>query len=364
MAMAMGAAFGWAYVRHERRTPQAILDLSLLRYHTYAAATIGGMFPRLVLGASPFLLALLLQLAFRLSAFEAGLITCSGAIGAFAMKLVVGPIIRWLGFKPILIGNTLLITIIFASYSLFTPSTPNIVLVAVILSGGFINSLQFTALSSISFADIPAPNMSRATSLSSMVMAIAQSLGIGISAVIVQFLQARHPGAPLTAGDVTPAFLLLGGLTAFALPLFALSATGSPLGASTVFIVELVPMLVAGSFLGVLVDRWDHRRTMIVVALLQGVLLLPLLAASADRMWIVYTVAAVESLLGAVINPARRALVPSLVEPGQLGRANGLIAVSDNIARLVGSPLGGLAFALWGLPGVVLVDAATFLVLR
>jgi Na+/melibiose symporter-like transporter len=147
-----------------------------------------------------------------------------------------------------------------------------------------------------------------------------------------------------------------------ALPLFALSATGSALGASTVFLVELIPMLLVGSFLGVLVDRWDHRRTIIVVALLQGVLLLPLLAASADRMGIVYAVAAVEAVLGAIINPARQAMIPQLVGADELARGNALVAVSDNLARLVGSPLGGLSFALWGLPGVVIADAASYLV--
>jgi Na+/melibiose symporter-like transporter len=151
-------------------------------------------------------------------------------------------------------------------------------------------------------------------------------------------------------------------LLMIALPLFALQATGSALGASTVFLVELVPMLLVGSFLGVLVDRWDHRRTIVIVALLQGVLLLPLLAASADTMGIVYAVAAVEALLGAIINPARQAMVPRLVGPDQLARGNALIAVSDNLARLVGSPVGGLAFALWGLPGVVIADAASYLV--
>ena len=151
-------------------------------------------------------------------------------------------------------------------------------------------------------------------------------------------------------------------LLMIALPLFALSATGSALDASTVFLVELVPMLLVGSFLGVLVDRWDHRRTIVVVALLQGVLLLPLLFASADRMGIVYAVAAVEAVLGAVINPARQAMIPQLVGADQLARGNALIAVSDNLARLVGSPLGGLAFALWGLPGIVIADAATYVV--
>lgn len=151
-------------------------------------------------------------------------------------------------------------------------------------------------------------------------------------------------------------------LLMIALPLFALSATGSALGASTVFLVELVPMLLFGSFLGVLVDRWDHRRTIVVVALLQGVLLLPLLLATADTMGIVYAVAAVEAVLGAIINPARQAMIPQLVGPDQLARGNALVAVSDSLARLIGSPLGGLAFALWGLPGVVIADAATYLV--
>ncbi|NEN07079.1 MFS transporter [Diaminobutyricibacter tongyongensis] len=151
-------------------------------------------------------------------------------------------------------------------------------------------------------------------------------------------------------------------LLMIALPLFAFAVTGSALGASTVFLAELLPALVLGSFLGVLVDRWDHRRTMIVVNLLQGLFLLPLLFASAEHIWIVYIVAAVEACLAALFNPARQALVPRLVEPDQLGTGNSLMAVSENLARLIGSPLGGLAFATVGLPGVVMVDAATYVV--
>ena len=151
-------------------------------------------------------------------------------------------------------------------------------------------------------------------------------------------------------------------LLMIALPLFAFAVTGSALGASTVFLAELIPMLVLGSFLGVLVDRWDHRRTMIVVNLVQGAFLLPLLFASAEHIWIVYLVAAVEACLAALFNPAKQALVPRLVGPEQLGTGNALMAVSENLARLIGSPLGGLAFATVGLPGVVMVDAATYIV--
>ena len=150
-------------------------------------------------------------------------------------------------------------------------------------------------------------------------------------------------------------------LLMIALPLYVFAATGSALGASTVFIAELLPVLVFGPVLGVLVDRCDHRRTMIALNLAQGLALLPLLLTSPDRLWIVYLVAAVQAGLAAGLQPARQALLPRLVLSQQLGSANSLVAVSDNLARLVGSPLGGIVFATLGLGGVVVMDVASYL---
>ncbi|CAN5497257.1 MFS transporter [soil metagenome] len=151
-------------------------------------------------------------------------------------------------------------------------------------------------------------------------------------------------------------------LLMIALPLYVFAATGSALGASTVFIAELLPVLIFGPILGVLVDRFDHRRTMIALNLAQGLTLLPLLLASPDRLWIVYLVAALQAGLAAGLQPARQALLPRLVSAAQLGPANSLVAVSDNLARLVGSPLGGIVFATLGLGGVVVMDVGTYLV--
>jgi predicted MFS family arabinose efflux permease len=150
-------------------------------------------------------------------------------------------------------------------------------------------------------------------------------------------------------------------LLMIALPLFAFAITGSALGTSTVFIAELLPVLLFGSLFGVLVDRWDHRTTMVVINLLQGLALLPLIFANEDRLWIVYLVAAVEAALAAGLNPAKQSLLPQLVAADQLGPANSLMAVSENVSRFVGSPLGGLVFTVWGLPGVVILDAASYL---
>lgn len=179
----------------------------------------------------------------------------------------------------------------------------------------------------------------------------------------------QPPGSPLRIRNY--ALLWTGGLISdlgdwtllIALPVFVFQLTGSALTTSTVFVVELVPALIVGQLAGVMVDRWDRRRILIATGVIQAALLLPLLAVSTtDRLWIVYVVAALQSCLARLASPAKAALIPSLVPREQLTAANSLNAVSDNLARLVGSPLGGLAIQLLGLVGVVVVDAATFLV--
>jgi MFS family permease len=145
-----------------------------------------------------------------------------------------------------------------------------------------------------------------------------------------------------------------------ALPVFVFQVTGSALTTSTVFVVELIPGLIAGQLAGVVVDRWDRRRILMISGFVQAACLLPLLAVTADRLWIVYVVAAVQSCLARLCSPAKAALIPSVVERDELAAANSLSAVADNLARLVGSPLGGLALQVVGLPGVVIVDALTY----
>jgi MFS family permease len=151
-------------------------------------------------------------------------------------------------------------------------------------------------------------------------------------------------------------FLLVG------LPIWVLQITGSSLVTATVFLVGLLPGLVVGPLAGVLVDRWDRRRTLVAVSLGQAAFLLPLLAVH-DRgdLWIVYAVMAVEATLGQLNDPARNALVPSLVGEEDLVGANALIGLNSNLARLVGSPLGGILVELSGLPGLVIGDAVSYL---
>ncbi len=166
------------------------------------------------------------------------------------------------------------------------------------------------------------------------------------------------------------ALLWLGGLISLAgdwvlaigLPIYVFVLTHSILDTGLTLLAGRLPAIALGSVAGVFVDRWDHKRTLVAANWLLAVALLPLLlVVSSDRIWIVYGVAAVESMLEQFVTPAVNALIPVLVTEERLVAANSLNALSSNLARLGGPALGGVIAAVWGLSGIVLADAASFL---
>ena len=202
----IGALSLTAYVLHARRTPDAILDLSVLRLKSYRASTLGGLFSRLSIGASPFLIALLLQLGFGLDAFRAGLISFAGAAGALAMKTTARPILARFGFRRVLLVNSVISAVFLGVCALFRPSTPYVVMGLVLLVGGFFRSLQFTALNALAYADVEQERMSRASSLASMIQQLSQSIGVGLAAILLHATLAMHHTKVLTPGVIAPAF--------------------------------------------------------------------------------------------------------------------------------------------------------------
>ena len=148
-----------------------------------------------------------------------------------------------------------------------------------------------------------------------------------------------------------------------ALPITVYELTGSAFATGAILITNKLAALLLGSIAGVFVDRWDRKRTMVIANLIRGpALLLLLMVDSADRVWIVYVVAAVMSAVGQFFRPAENALLPLLVGKEQLVPANALNALNDNLGRLAGPALGGLVAAWIGLGGVAIIDAATYLV--
>lgn len=237
--LAIGAVGCFLYVRHARVTEAPLIDLNLLKIDTFYASVVGGFVFRIGMGALPFLLPLLFQLGFGLSAFQSGLLTFASAVGAVAMKTTAGPIIRRFGFKPILVANAIVSGLFIAAVALFTAGTPYAIVLAVLLAGGFFKSLQFTAINSIAYADIDSPAMSRATSFASVAQQLSLSAGVAVGALVLEMERMGRPDARVLAEDFVLAFLLVGAIAASSALIFmrlpkgagaSLSARAQPVG--------------------------------------------------------------------------------------------------------------------------------------
>jgi EmrB/QacA subfamily drug resistance transporter len=205
-----GAAATYAYVVHARRTPAPVLDLSLLKLPTMHAAVVGGFIYRSGIGAMPFLLPLLLQLGFGLTAFQSGLITLSNVVGAMGMKTVVPIILRRHGFRRVLTVNALVSGALVAACATFTPGVSFAWIVGVLIVGGFFRSLEFTSLNTIAYADVDSRHMSRATSLVAVAQQVSISAGVAIGALMVDLTLWMRDHSVITAADFQPAFITIG----------------------------------------------------------------------------------------------------------------------------------------------------------
>ncbi|HCT79507.1 MAG TPA: MFS transporter [Micromonosporaceae bacterium] len=147
-----------------------------------------------------------------------------------------------------------------------------------------------------------------------------------------------------------------------ALPIYVYQLSDSA-GATAAAVAARVGMgMLAAPLAGVLVDRWDRKRVMVIANLAQAITLLPLLAVdSAGELWIAYLVIAAQCVCAVFVAPAEHALLPRLVPQADLAAANGLNALNNNIARLLGPALGGIVAVTLGITGAVLLNSVTFL---
>jgi len=218
--IAAGAVSAYAYVRHARRTPAPVLDLSLLKIPTMRAAVVGGFVYRSGIGAMPFLLPLLLQLGFNLTAFQSGLITLSNVVGAMGMKTVVPIILRRCGFRRVLVVNALVSSVLVAACATFQPGVSFAWIVGLLIVGGFFRSLEFTSINTIAYADVDNRRMSRATSLVAVAQQVSISVGVAIGALAVDLTLWVRGHTTITAADFQPAYIVIALISASAFFVF------------------------------------------------------------------------------------------------------------------------------------------------
>jgi len=202
------------YLIHARRTASPVLDFSLLRLATMRASIFGGFLFRLGIGALPFLLPLLMQVGFGLSPFQSGLVTFASAVGAMGMKTLAARIIRTFGFRNLMTVNAVVSSFFLAACGLFTVTTPLLLIMIILVVGGFFRSLQFTAINTVAYAEVEPAQMSRATTLVSVNQQLALSAGVAVGAFSVETTLWVHHESELSATVFAPAFLVVAVISA------------------------------------------------------------------------------------------------------------------------------------------------------
>lgn len=215
-----GAALLVAYVWHALRDAEPIIDLKLLAIPTFRAGVAGGFLFRAGLGAGPFLLPLLFQMGFGLTAFQSGMMTFATGVGAIFMKTQVAGILRTYGFRQVLMINAIVSGLFAALPALFTAATPTLLITALFLVGGLSRSLQFTSINTLAYADVPPEKLSRATSFAAVGQELSGSVGVTIAALGLEVAQRTLGGEALEVSHFGPVFLLIAAVSMCSVLLF------------------------------------------------------------------------------------------------------------------------------------------------
>ena len=213
ISVSLLGAFGW----HARDTPYPLLRLALFSVRTFRVSVVGGFVTRLGIGGLPFLLPLLYQLGLGLPAWQSGLLMVPTAAAAMAMKLIAPRVLRRYGFRQVLIVNTVMSGLVICLFSLVTPATPIALIVGVSLAQGFFNSLQFSSLNSMAYADIETADSSMASTIASTMQQMSLGFGLACGSLITGWYLGGLPQTDHAAvtSALHRAFLTLGGVTIF-----------------------------------------------------------------------------------------------------------------------------------------------------
>lgn len=205
------AGYGW----HARLHPHPLLQLSLFRLRTFRVSVAGGFITRLGIGGLPFLLPLLYQIGLGFPAWKSGLLMMPSAAAAMFMKVISIRVLKQFGYRNVLITNTLLIGTTIMLYASVDAETAVGWIVAISLAQGLFNSLQFSSMNSMAYADVSAEQASMASTISSSVQQLSLSFGLAFASIVAALFIGDLPQSDRAAitDALHHAFIALGCLT-------------------------------------------------------------------------------------------------------------------------------------------------------
>jgi len=193
VVLALSLISGALALLSARRSPAtSLIDLESLRLKSYSLSVYGASAFRISVGVLPFLLPLMFQEAFGLSAFASGLYLLALFAGDLSMKVIVIPVLRRFGFRRLIIYNGIVTAASIALCSTFTPRTPPLLIIALLAFHGACRSLEFTCMTTLAYAEIPPERMSRANGFLSAVMQLSIGMGVAVGAVTLRIVAHAH----------------------------------------------------------------------------------------------------------------------------------------------------------------------------
>ncbi len=190
------------YIWHSRGRAHPIVKVELLRERTFRVSVLGNLLARLGFGGVPFLIPLLLQLSLGFSPQLSGMLLAPTAFGVLMVKSFSLPILRYFGYKKLLILNTFLVSFSLWSFATIGQSTSIASIALLSFIYGFLISLQYTGMNSLAYANVSSENISAATSIMSTIQQLAQSFGVAVAALFVRYFSSGYSVDTLVSPSV------------------------------------------------------------------------------------------------------------------------------------------------------------------
>ncbi len=201
------------YVYHAKHKQHPLIDLNLFKIRTLKIGIIGNLITRLGIGGMPFLIPLLLQIGYGYTATVAGLMMIPSAASNIIAKSFVVPIVNKFGYRNTLISNTIILGFIICLFFFLQSESPIYYIIPLMILNGFFSSIQFTAMNTLSLADLNENTSSEGNSLLAVTQQLSLTFGISTAALILGIFRQAGFVAGVEVQAFRYSFLALGVLT-------------------------------------------------------------------------------------------------------------------------------------------------------
>jgi EmrB/QacA subfamily drug resistance transporter len=225
--LAISFALLGGYLLHARLIAYPLLQLGLFRIRTFSAAVSGSFFTRLGIGGVPFLLPLMYQVGLGFTAIQSGLLIMPQALAAMSTKFLMARVIARVGYRVVLISNTVILGLLLLLFATIGLHTPIWVIVIQAFCYGTFSSLQYTSMNTLTYADISEEQTSGASSIASTVQQMSISFGVASAGLATAFFVPHvHSNPREMIHGIHEALVVLGGFTILSTMTFARLKSG------------------------------------------------------------------------------------------------------------------------------------------